>query len=249
VFASSSGSDVLFGRNYDFYYSFKKYAESYLTCPENGYWSLGHSDVFIGREDGVNEKGLAIGMTGVDSEGNKPGVSFCLALRCVLDKCATVEEGVETLSKAHFTSTFNFLLADKCKNMAVVEASPEKVRVRRPENDDNFLVCTNHFVHSEMQDMEDQKARSGSNWDTLPRYATIYSALKQHSGRVDLEIAQTILSNHGGYVCSHQEKIKLGTIWSVIATLKGPQIYRAEGHPCKSTFRQDLRLNKAKSTR
>lgn len=245
VFATFNGSDVVFGRNYDFYYSFKKYTESYLTCPENGYRSLGHSDVFIGREDGVNERGLAIGMTGVDSEGNKPGISFCLALRCVLDKCANVEEGVKTLSNAHLTSTFNFLLADKDANIAVVEASPEKVRIRRPENGDNFIVCTNHFIHPEMQDMEDQKARSRSNWDTLSRYKTIYNVLKEHNGEIDPEIAQRILSNHSGYVCSHQQKIKLGTIWSIIATLKEPRIFRAEGHPCRTRYKQDLRLSKA----
>lgn len=245
VFATFNGSDVVFGRNYDFFYSFKKYAESYLTCPENGHRSLGHSDVFIGREDGVNEKGLAIGMTRVDSEGNKPGISFCLALRCVLDKCANVEEGVRTLSEAHLTSTFNFLLADKDANMAVVEASPEKVRIRRPENGDSFIVCTNHFVHPEMQDMEDQKARSGSIWDTLPRYKTIYNILKEHNGKIDLGMAKTTLSNHGGYVCSHQQRIKLGTIWSMISTLKVPEVFRAEGHPCRTKYKQDLRLSRA----
>jgi predicted choloylglycine hydrolase len=93
VFAASTGSDVIFGRNYDFFSSFKKYTESYLTCPKDGYWSLGHTDIFIGREDGVNEKGLAIGMTGVEGKTVKPGISFCIALRCVLDKCANVKEG------------------------------------------------------------------------------------------------------------------------------------------------------------
>jgi len=245
VFATFNGSDVVFGRNYDFFYSFKKYTESYLTCPYGGYFSLGHSDVFIGREDGVNEKGLAIGITGVDSEGNKPGISFILALRCVLDKCANVEEAVKILSNAHSTSTYNFLVADREASMAVVEAAPERVRVRRPEEGEDFIICTNHFLHAEMQDMEDQKARYESNWDTLPRYKTIYNALEQHKAKTDVESAQKILSNHSGYVCSHQEKIKLGTLWSVIATLKQPQVLRAEGHPCKTKYRQDLRLNKA----
>ena len=245
AFATFNGSDTVFGRNYDFFYSFKKYTESYLTCPKEGYFSLGHSDVFIGREDGVNEKGLAIGMTGVDSEGNKPGISFILALRCVLDKCANVEEAVKLLSNAHLTSTYNFLVADKEANMAVVEAAPDKVRVRRPEEGEDFVICTNHFVHPEMQGMENQRARYESNWDTLPRYTTIYNAIKQHNAKIDVENAREILSNHSGYVCSHQEKIKLGTLWSIIATLRQPQVFRAEGHPCRTKYRQDLRLNKA----
>ena len=101
AFATSNDSDVVFGRNYDFYYSFKKYTESYLTCPKDGYWSVGHSDIFVGREDGVNEKGLATAMTGVAEKIIKPGINFPLAIRCVLDKCASVEEGVKTLSDMH----------------------------------------------------------------------------------------------------------------------------------------------------
>jgi len=247
VFASLSDQNVVFGRNYDFFYSFKKYTESYLTVPEKGHINIGHTDIFIGREDGVNEKSLAIGMTGVPSEGKHPGISFCLLVRCVLDKCATIEEAINILTKAQHTSTFNYLIADKQGNMAAVEASPEKVRVRRPQNHENFIVCTNHFVHLEMQDMEDQKARSTTEWDSLPRYNTITNLLEER--KVNLRLAEKILSDHTGYVCSHQQKIKLGTIWSIIATLNEPQIFRAEGHPCRTKYKQDPRLNRAVAAR
>jgi len=243
VFAAFNGSDVVFGRNYDFYYSFKKYTEGYLTCPNDGYWSVGHSDVFVGREDGVNEKGLAIAMTGIDGLGpSKPGVSFCLALRRVLDKCASVQEGVDFLLDTHFASANNYLLADKEGDMAVVEATPDRVRVRRPEKSNNFIACTNHFVLPEMLELENVKARC---WDSVPRYTAICNALKK-KGKIGVkDDAQEILSNHSGYVCSHQEKIKLGTLWSVVATLKQLQILRAEGHPCRTKYKPDSRLNKA----
>jgi hypothetical protein len=100
-----------------------------------------------------------------------------------------------------------------------------------------------------MQDVEDQKERSASNWDTIPRYTTIRNALKHQKGKINIENAKEILANHSGYVCSHQEKIKLGTIWSIIVTLKQPQVFRAEGHPCRTKYRQDLRLNKAIQSR
>ncbi len=245
VFAVSNGSDVVFGRNYDFFYSFKEYVVSYLTCPKNGYWSIGHSDIFIGREDGINEKGLAIGMTGVEGKVVKPGVSFCLALRCVLDKCVNVGEAVKALLSMRSSTACNYLLADKEGGMAVVEASPDKAIVRWHEEDINFIVCTNHFLHPEMQEMENLEERSKSNWDTIPRYTTIYNMLKEKADRINVKRAQKILANHSGYVCSHQEKIKLGTLWSIVATLKKPKIYRAEGHPCRAKYVQDLRLSKA----
>jgi predicted choloylglycine hydrolase len=249
VFALSNASDVVFGRNYDFFYSFKKYSESYLTCPTEDYWSLGHSDVFIGREDGINEKGLAVAMTGVEGNVIKPGISFCLALRCVLDKCSTTDEAEKLLMAAHGSGACNYLLADKNAKLAVVETSPDKNRVRQPEEDSNFIVCTNHFVHPEMQDMENQQERQKSNWDTLPRYASICAAIKEKNDRINISDAQRILANHTGYVCSHQQKIGLGTIWSIVATLNEPQILRAEGHPCSAKFKPDLRLFKAMKKR
>jgi predicted choloylglycine hydrolase len=242
VFASHDESDVVFGRNYDFFYSLKDVTESCLALPKDGYYSLGHSDVFIGKEDGINEKGLAIGMTGVDSKGNKPGISFILAIRCVLDKCANVTEALKVLSHAHFTSTYNFLLADKEADLAVIEAAPEKVTIRRPEEGEKFIVCTNHFVHPDMTRFEDIKARC---WDSVPRYNAIYDSLMKRNGRINIENAQEILSNHTGYVCSHQEKIKLGTLWSIVARLKKLEILRAEGHPCKTKYKEDSRLNRA----
>lgn len=245
AFATFNGSDVVFGRNYDFYYRFKEYTGSYLTCPKEGYSSVGHSDIFVGRDDGVNEKGLAIAITGIEEKIVKPGINFILAVRYVLDKCASVKEGVKTLSDAHFSTTNNYLLADKGGNMAVVEASPDRVRVRRPEEGDSFIVCTNHFLHPEMLEMEKQKERC---WDSMPRYTTIYNALKQQDGKIDVKTAQKILSNHTGYVCSHQKNIKLGTLWSIIANLNKLQILRAEGHPCRAKYEPDTRLNKAIQT-
>lgn len=245
VFAAATGSDIVFGRNYDFFDNFRKYTEGYLTCPKEGYWSIGHSDIFIGREDGVNEKGLAIAMTGVSEKNIKPGVSFCLLVRAVLDKCSTTEEATKLLANAKICSADNFLIADRKGDLAVVEASPEKIRVRRPSKGDDFIVCTNHFVLPEMQEMENLEDRTKLNWDTLPRYETISRMLRERKSKIDVQYAQNILSNHGGYVCSHQRKIKLSTLWSIVATLDEPQVLRAVGSPCRAKYVQDTRLNRA----
>jgi len=242
VFATFNGSDVVFGRNYDFYYKFKEHSESYLTRPRDGYCSVGNSDIFVGREDGVNEEGLAIGMTAVMPTRVSPGINFALATRCVLDKCANVEEGVKTLSDAHFLTTNSYLLADREGRMVVVEASPDKVMVRRPEESNHFIVCTNQFMLPEMIEAENQRERPS---DSPNRYKAIYEAIKQRGRRVDVETAQKILSDHSGYVCSHIESIQLGTLWSVIATLKKTRIFMAEGHPCRTKYKEDTRLNKA----
>ncbi len=239
-FAAFNGSDVVFGRNYDFYYRFRKYTEAYVTRPRDAYSSLGHSDVFIGREDGVNEKGLAVAISFVAPTKVVPGVNFALAARCVLDKCSSVEEGVKKLSTTSFSTTNNYLLADEEGEIAVVEASPDKVRVRRPEPGHQYMVATNHFVHPEMVEVENKTKRDP---DSTMRYDTIEKALELGKGKVDTRVARKVLSAHEGSVCSHLEEIQLGTLWSLTATLKHPQLYRAEGQPCKTKYQLDKRLS------
>jgi len=242
-FAVSGGSDVIFGRNYDFYYNFKKFTESYLTVPDGGFVSLSHSDVFIGREDGINENGLAVAMTGVSEKSIKPGVGFVLAVRHVLDKCSNVKEATRSLTMMHSSTTTNFLLADRSGSMAVIEASPDKSLVREPTHGQSFIICTNHFVLPEMRPYENLKRRRKENSDTLQRYQTLHDSLRLIRGKINMEIAQELLSDHTGHVCSHQEN--MGTLWSIAAELKNLKVLRAEGNPCRTKYKEDKRLKRA----
>jgi hypothetical protein len=53
-------------------------------------------------------------------------------------------------------------------------------------------------MHLEMQDEEDRSARRGSNYETPPRYAAICGTLKERNGRINVKMAQKILSNDSG---------------------------------------------------
>jgi predicted choloylglycine hydrolase len=130
--------------------------------------------------------------------------------------------------------------------MAVVEAGPDKIRIRRPERGNNFVVCTNHFLSSEMVKFENKKERPP---DSVKRYVTIYNMLRQYEGEIDTKTAQKLLSSHRGCMCSHVNSIKLGTLWSIVATLNDLKVFRAEGPPCRTKFKRDERLNRAIQTR
>ena len=238
-FASVNDSTVIFGRNYDFYYRYEKYCESYLTRPNGAYASLGNTDIFVGREDGVNEKGLAVSMHFVAARLGVPGINFPIAVRFTLDKCSNTAEAVNFLTRVKFLTANNYLIADRAGDLAVVEASPAGSRVRRPEADETFIVATNHFVHPEMRPFEDTAKRDP---DSEMRYKTILGSLREVGGHVTEGIAKRILSNHDGRVCSHLDYIKLGTLWSQIVDLNRPTVLRAEGQPCKTKYRPDKRL-------
>jgi predicted choloylglycine hydrolase len=241
-FVCADESRIVFGRNYDFYYRYAKFSESYLTRPKNAYASLGNTDVFLGREDGVNEMGVGISMHFVAAQLGPPGINFPIAVRYVLDKCSNTAEAVEFLTHAKFLTANNYLVADKSGDMAVVEACPDAVQVRRPENAERFIVATNHFVHPEMVRFERVANRDP---DSETRYSTILSSLREVRGRVTESIAKRILSNHEGRVCSHLDYIKLGTLWSQVADLQRLTILRAEGQPCKTKYRADKRLQES----
>lgn len=242
LFAVTDGSKVMFGRNYDFYYRIKKHTESYLTAPAGSYKNLGTTDIFVGREDGVNENGLAVGISSVSSKTIAPGLSFALAVRYILDKCKDVREAMEFLTKVHFLTSSNYLIADKSGNMAVVEASPGKVSVRAPENGRKFVVATNHYIGDEMISLENLEKRPP---DSIKRYETITRALINCG--LDQKALKDILSDHSGLVCSHIDAIQLGTLWSIIANLNKLKVLRAEGHPCETRYQLDTRLKPQQS--
>lgn len=240
----TTSSRPIMGRNYDWYYEIQKYTESYLTMPEGAYWSLGNSDIFVGREDGLNECGLAVAMALVPPKEFKPGINFALVVRAILDKCANVSEAVNFLQNVSYVRSDNYLLVDKEGDMAVVEASPRKIRVRRPE--EGAIVATNHFVHYEMKEEEDVNNRPPTS---LQRYQRIKSLLKEAKGKLDFNLARCILSDHEGLVCSHRDEIKLGTIWSFICSPTENTVLMATGHPCKKRYKEDERLKRAISKR
>jgi len=167
-----------------------------------------------------------------------PGVAFWIAIRYVLDRCATVQEGVEVLREIPRHEAITFLLADPMGDMAVVEASPMKTAVRKSEGD--FIVSTNHFNHPGMQDIDLFEPP-----DSRIRYDTIMRSLRNREVELSENYLMSILSSHKGLVCSHRDEIGLGTLWSVVANLNCLRIFRAEGHPCKTEYMEDTRLIEA----
>lgn len=243
-FATYDGSRVVFGRNYDFYYRFAKYVNGYFTSPKGGYRSIAHSDIFVGREDGINERGLAVAISFVAPTVVEPGVNFPFAVRCVLDTCRDVDEAAKRLTAMRISTTNNYLLADPSGDIAVVQVSPGKTRIRRPDAGDGFLIATNHFVDPEMQDREAPEKRDP---DSVQRYLAISERIRDRDGVVGPAEAQRILSDHAGAVCSHHDDQQLGTLWSVVADLGKLQVFRAEGHPCSVQYKPDVRLRRALS--
>lgn len=143
---SSLAKDGIYVRNYD--YHPKTYeGRLLLVQPQGGFASIGFSGRGIGRIDGLNEKGLAVGFHFVNRL--KPGEGFiCTTIaRILLDTCKNTDEAIEVLRTLPHRHSFNYSLYDQTGKAAVVEASPRGIGVYHHSS----LGCTNHFQMNHMK--------------------------------------------------------------------------------------------------
>ena len=236
AFACRHQDAVIFGRNYDMLYKVQKTTESSLIAPRGKFAYVSQSDVFIGRCDGVNETGLAIAMSFVNGTQIRPGITFHLTIRKVLETCSTVADAIAVIQSTKVTSANNFLIADAAGNMAVVESAPQGSEVRYSAENENFLCITNQFQHPKMQAFD----QGGIDWcRTAERYQHLCDRLSQ-CPQINIDIAKEILSTTP--VCMNLRREQFGTLWSVVANLKTLTIARAEGKPKPTNYSPETRL-------
>lgn len=138
-------NDSFYVRNYDF--SDELYdARLVLTNPDNGYASIRFSQQITGRLDGMNEKGLVIGLHLVNEKISQKGFLATAVCRLVLEQCSVTDEAVSLIKQIPHQYCVNFSIMDKKGNNAIVEASPEKQIVRKSTQ----IICTNHFESEQL---------------------------------------------------------------------------------------------------
>lgn len=213
------------GRNYDYTYEpAKRAATTYLTYPHGGFASLGNSDMWVGRADGLNEAGLFIGLTATFQPGVQPGLAFWFIIRLVLDRCKNVEEALQILGNVPHAQSRNYLLADRGGKAVVVEASIGGIAVREPE--DGILVTTNH---------NECPGLKGREMFVPPDSPVRYNRLRELAGgaAVSAEDIKDALGDREALVCAHGEVFgqAYGTIWSLVGQLEERRLQIAAGVP------------------
>lgn len=140
-------NDDYYVRNYDF--SPELYdARLVFSNPIGGYASVGFSQHVIGRLDGMNEKGLVVGLHFVNNQYEAEGFIATTIVRILLEQCGCIKEAIDLISTIPHGFCFNYSITDQSGRGVVVEASPEKQFV----NFGNPLMCTNHFESKNLQE-------------------------------------------------------------------------------------------------
>ncbi|WMJ73180.1 C45 family peptidase [Cytophagaceae bacterium ABcell3] len=237
-FAYKNEDQVLFARSFDFHYNETKFTEASLVKPDGKFAYLAHSKTFIGREDGFNEKGLAITATHVDGKSHKPGVNYYFIVRYILENCSSTDEAIHIIEQAPLSVSSNYLISDKKRSMVVVEAAPEKTMVRKPER--NFISCTNHFQSPEMKAFE----QSENEWSkSTIRLQETKELLAEKEEDLTIDDIREVLADKSKSLLLDLPEIGFGTCWATITELTSSKILRAEGQPTAKRFKPEIRLD------
>ena len=246
AFSFTHKNQIYHARDNDLPPFLKDISKSVYYKPQKGNSFILNTSSFINGEEGINNCGLVAAMTFVRPKLDevKPGINSVFLVRYILEKCKTVDEGIRVLRELPIASSCNIILTDSRGKMVVVECNPLKVNIRYPEKsktNEKFIITVNHFTSKEMwkHDASDRNVYFSGN-----RYQTVCNALLSIDCSDAVAYAKNILSGKHGFICQYDKQLNFDTIWSSVFDISNKKIYRAEGNPSRTKFKEDVRFYK-----
>lgn len=238
--AKSEKHGVIFGRNSDFLTEIEKsYMNTLYRFTTSSYSFNANTTAFVQMEDGINEHGLAVGLTSVAPLKIEPGINAGMLLRLFLEKCRSVSETVSLIKTLPIASSQTIIVADSSGSAALIECSPQEIEIQNVDKTRLFVYATNMFNTPKMKRYNNLPEDS---WQAEERYETLEAYLSKNAGQIDLEKAKNVLSGKEGFLCQYDRKTGKDTVWSVVYDLKNNKVYRAEGNPARKKYVEDTRL-------
>jgi hypothetical protein len=230
----------LYGRNFDWRFS---PAVLLFTDPPDGYASVSMVDIeylgFAGSQakkltdlpleqrralleapslpfDGMNEKGLAVGMAAVPPGGmrldpSKKTIDQLMVMREILDHASTVDEAVQLLASYNIdmgSVPLHYLIASPDGNSALVEFYQGKMEIFR--NEVPWQLATNFLV----------AATGGRTQGQCPRYDRLSQRLQETGGSLNVQAALSLLAD----VSQESPQAASPTQWSVVYEMIGGKV-------------------------
>ena len=223
-FAVINDNRAILGRNSDFLTDLEKLNLNVIyKFTADAYSFTGNTTAFVEMEDGVNQRGLAAGLTSVWGVRIRPGFHVGLLLRWLLERCGTVEEALAAIRTLPLGSPFTLTLADAGGSVAVAEYDGMRLAVEQPRNPGVRFVCAVNAFH--LPGMPSSPL-GADNWQAGRRYATMRTALEGLDGPPTADFVKHLLSGRYGFLCQYDRSSGYDTVWSVACDLKCRRIFR-----------------------
>ncbi len=211
----------LLARNYEF----NPDSEDFIlarTSVSGKYTHMGTSVLFFGRDEGLNECGLAVTMStcgfpvGALEYMRKPqlnGLQFWAVIRSVLENCKDVAEALDFLKDMPIAFNLNMMLMDKAGNTALIETMDGRFGVRYPDlkTGEDYLCATNHPLIPELIPYEPKAMRH-----SLVRYDWIRNRLDGGEKIGEEDLKEMLHSRYPKGLCCHHYRDYFGTTKSMV---------------------------------
>lgn len=211
----------LLARNYEF----NQDSEDFIfarTSVLGKYTHMGTSVLFFGRDEGLNECGLAVTMStcgfpvGALEYMRRPqlnGLQFWAVIRSVLENCKDVTEALAFLRDMPIAFNLNMMVMDKAGNTALVETMDGRFGVRYPDlkAGEDYLCATNHPLIPELIPYEPKAMRH-----SLVRYDWIKDRMDRDGKIGEEDLKQMLHARYPDGLCCHHYRDYFGTTKSMV---------------------------------
>ncbi len=242
------GDGPIVGRNYDWAVADLRWCELHRYLPAEGLRRIGYTHHWAGCADVLNEGGLYVAIASLPAQPvHAPGVQWNTLVDAVSERCTRVAEAVDVLASASHLRPMSYLLADAAGGVAVVEATPARVSVRRPEKGSvvaanvaqggNVLCCRERPAagRAPIGTPPDRGGESGQR--ATCRIQRTVALLGRQALQLAEEGVRSILTDHEAPVCTGDHDDPDGapwaTIWSGICLPAEAAFRIAPGLPCR----------------
>ena len=250
--AKTPDGKVIMGRNFDY-----KEARVLViwTHPKKGYRGMAvcnqnhmmYADLRKARRplralaapyvsmDGINEKGFACAILELitkptKQERGKTPITTIVAVRGMLDTCATVDEAIAFLSEYDMHdllgACYHYFLTDASGSSAIVEYMNNEMYVYRQDKPDDNLKLTNFFI----------TPGGVCNERGRDRYEIMDCRLRDKPILTEDE-AMDLLSSVKVYFRSHYKIFMISTSWSAVYNCTERSMYLCAGKDYKRRYR------------
>ncbi len=241
--------EPLIAKNFDYLPETQPFNILRRNAPQGRLGSLDLSfPTLAGSHDGLNERGLAIAYNyGYPADKSRPRLPITLLVQEVLERCSTVAEAVDLISKLPRRGGALLTLADAGGSIASIELTSRRCAVRPA--DDGIVMNTNHY-HCEQTKAVDAafgrfawRWQRGRHWmgpSSQCRFDRL-AELARARRRWDIDDLVGLLSDHGPdgqgsvmTVCRHPPPF--ATTVSMIILPVRREIHLAAGNACEHSF-------------